>query len=109
MAKKSNYLQEIERKRIDAINKAELATRQFMLDTAQVALHQLGWGFDRIKTFTEKWAEVHNYFYPCVDVRNPEADYLRARLDTAIEEIFRGKQEIIPFEERYRDLKKVGY
>ena len=88
---------------------AERVTRQLMVDSLQIALHEKGWGYDRLKELTLKWAEIYDYFYDTMDLKNVECDVKRHHLDELIRDIVKDKQEFIPFEERYPDIKKINY
>lgn len=93
--------------------KVEAAQRlisQYMIDTPQVTLHQTeGWGYDRIMRLTEAWAEVRKEYRPALDYKNPAADVCQEHMDRVLKEIIWDKAELIPFAERYPELKKVTY
>ncbi len=83
---------------------------QYMIDTLQMTLHQTeGWGYDRIMRLTEAWAAVRKEYRPALDYKNPAADVCQEHMDRVLKEIIRDKAELIPFAERYPELKKVTY
>ena len=111
MAKQSEYLKrrEAEWNALLAVSEAGMAM-QFAMDTLQMALHQTeGWGYDRIMRITHNWVAVQREYKPALDCRNPEADVCQEHMDRVMAQIISGKQELIPFAERYPELKKVRY
>lgn len=83
---------------------------QYMIDTLQMTLHQTeGWGYERIMRITHNWVAVQREYKPALDCRNPEADVRQEHMDRVLAQIISGKQELIPFAERYPELKKVRY
>ena len=83
---------------------------QWMMDTVQITLHQqAGWGYDRIKDFCEAWDQTRKDYKNAIDWRHPEADVAQEHMDRVMLQIMKGKQELIPFSERYSELKKVRY
>lgn len=88
----------------------ENVTRQMMLDTLQVTLHEAGWGFERIDAISKRWAEHYNYFSRALRTRSdPEADVAQEHLDRALMDILKGKRDLIPFWARYPEIKSVQY
>lgn len=87
----------------------EAVMKQFMLDTLQCTLHDEGWGYDRIMRLTKKWGAKYSTYYPALNAKEVEADYLRFCLDRELSQIIRDKGELHPFEERYPELKRVTY
>lgn len=110
MAGNNAFLARIRQERENAMSVTERVTRQMMVDTLQVTLHEHGWGYERIKALCDLWA--HNYekysgaLRPKVD---PEADVAQEHLDQALADILKGKQALIPFYERYPDIQPVRY
>lgn len=110
MAKQSAYLQRRNAELDAAFNAGAAMALQFATDTLQITIHQKdGWGFDRIMRLTEAWAEVRKEYRPALDYKNPAADVCQEHMDRVMAQIIRGKQELIPFAERYLELKKVTY
>lgn len=89
----------------------EVATRlaeQYMTDTLQITLHQqFGWGYDRLMRLSEKWRETIIEYRPAMDARDNECSLMREHLDRVMVEIIKDKGELIPFNERYPELRKV--
>lgn len=109
MAKQSGYLQRQKEVMQAVMEVSEQTTRQLMLDTLQITMHvEHGWGFDRIKALSEAWAKVYNQLHGAVE-RGPEQDVAQEHLDRALLEIMRGRQELIPFAERYPYLREIKY
>lgn len=48
-------------------------------------------------------------YRPALDYKNPAADVCQEHMDRVMAQIISGKQELIPFAERYPELKKVTY
>lgn len=107
--KQSGFLKRQHDVRQALIQASERVTRQLMVDTLQVTLHDFGWGYDRILRITQAWAEAYNHYHDTMDVKNPEADVLREHLDRELYDILKDKQDLIPFEERYPDIKEITY
>ena len=84
--KQSAYLilQRETRRRL--VQAAERVTQQLMLDTLQVTLHQeFGFGYDRIKRLTDAWGKTYNL------------------------DLLRDHQALIPFGERYPEIREITY
>ena len=107
--KQSAYLiQQRETKR-RLVQAAERVTQQLMLDTLQVTLHsEFGFGYDRIMRLTNAWGKTYDLFHEALEGGN-EADYWQVKLDRMLEEVIRDRQPLIPFEERYPELKEITY
>lgn len=94
----------------DTYNAGAAMAMQFAMDTLQMALHQTeGWGYDRIMRITHNWIAVQREYKPALDCRNPEADVRQEHMDRVLAEIIRDKAKLIPFPDRYKDLKKIRY
>ena len=91
------------------IEATERVTQQLMMDTLQITLHEFGWGYDRIMKLTKAWADAYNHYHDTMDVKNVEADVLRVHLDRELADILKGHQDLIPFEERYPEIKEIIY
>ncbi len=110
MAKQSAYLQRRDAELDAAFNAGAAMAMQFAMDTLQMALHQSeGWGYDRIMRLTEAWAEVRKEYRPALDYKNPAADVCQEHMDRVLAQIINGKAKLIPFPDRYKDLKKIRY
>lgn len=103
------FLDKIAAERADAMQSAERLTRQLMLDSLQITLHEeFGFGYDRIKRLTDALAATYNRFHDAL-TGGVEADVWQERLDASIADILKDKQEIVPFHERYPEIKRTRY
>lgn len=110
MAKQSGYLKRREAELDATFNAGAAMAMQFAMDTLQMALHQTeGWGYDRIMRITHNWIAVQREYKPALNCKNPEADVRQEHMDRVLAQIINGKAELIPFPDRYKDLKKVRY
>lgn len=109
--KQSGFMKKQTEKQEDFSIKLQLVTRQFMIDTLQIALHEeLGWGFDRIMRVTEAWEKVREEYSPAVDPRDKMCDVKQEHMDRIFNEICAVKKlKPHSFEERYPHLKKHRY
>lgn len=104
------FLKRIHQERENAMSVTERVTRQMMVDTLQVTLHEHGWGYDRIKALCDLWSDNYKeYSRALMPKRDPEADAAQEHLDRALADILKGKQALIPFYERYPDIQLVHY
>ena len=92
------------------IDATERVTQQLMMDTLQIVLHnELGFGYDRIMRITKAWGSEYNHYHDVFNVKHAEADVLRVHLDRELADILKGRQDLIPFEERYPEIKEIAY
>ena len=92
------------------IEASERVTQQLMMDTLQIVLHnELGFGYDRIMRITKAWGNEYNHYHDVFNVKHAEADVLRVHLDRELADILKGHQDLIPFEERYPEIKEISY
>ena len=70
---------------------------------------QYGWGYDRIVALCEKWHKTIEEYSPCTNSADPECDVWREHMDRVLTQIINGKQELMPWDERYPELQKVKY
>ena len=92
------------------IDATERVTQQLMMDTLQIVLHnELGFGYDRIMRITKAWGSEYNHYHDVFNVKHAEADVLRVHLDRELADILKGRQELIPFEDRYPEIKEITY
>ena len=92
------------------IEASERVTQQLMMDTLQIVLHnELGFGYDRIMRITKAWGSEYNHYHDVFNVKHAEADVLRVHLDRELADILKGHQDLIPFEERYPEIKEITY
>ena len=104
--KQSGFLAAEKQRRKALLEATQHIERQRMADSVQVAMRRLGYSYAKIKAVMLETQTVVDEFAGAYqgDV-NPEADYLRVKMDEAIEEIVRGHQEMIPWKERYPELR----
>ena len=92
------------------IDATERVTQQLMMDTLQIVLHnELGFGYDRIMRITKAWGCEYNHYHDVFNVKHAEADVLRVHLDRELADILKDRQDLIPFEERYPEIKEIAY
>ena len=92
------------------IDATERVTQQLMMDTLQIVLHnELGFGYDRIMRITKAWGSEYNHYHDVFNVKHAEADVLRVHLDRELADILKDRQDLIPFEERYPEIKEIAY
>ena len=92
------------------IDATERVTQQLMMDTLQIVLHnELGFGYDRIMRITKAWGSEYNHYHDVFNVKHAEADVLRVHLDRELADILKGHQDLIPFEDRYPEIKEITY
>ena len=91
------------------IEATERVTQQLIMDTLQSTLHEFGWGYDRIMKITKAWSDSYNHYHDALNIKHVEADVLRVHLDRELADILKGHQDLIPFEERYPEIKEIAY
>ena len=108
--KQSGYMAKQLAMRQALIDATERVTQQLMMDTLQIVLHnELGFGYDRIMRITKAWGSEYNHYHDVFNVKHAEADVLRVHLDRELTDILKGHQDLIPFEERYLEIKEITY
>nr|DAT63502.1 MAG TPA: hypothetical protein [Caudoviricetes sp.] len=53
--------------------------------------------------------ETQREYRPALNCKDPEADARQVHMDRVLAQIINGKAELIPFPDRYKDLKKARY
>lgn len=110
MAKQSGMIAFAEQFAQAKVEAAQRLISQYMIDTLQMTLHQTeGWGYDRIMRLTEAWHDVRAEYSAVMNSGNPDADVMQEHMDRVLAQIINGKAELIPFPDRYPDLKKIKY
>lgn len=110
MAKLNSYAARRAEERQAIIDATADVMQQLLMDTLQISLHRNEhMGYTVIKRISDDWAETFNHFIGSLNPKNPEADVLREHMDRALAEIVKGHMELIPFEERYPEAKKISY
>ncbi len=107
---KNSFLNHLQAERTDYAQTVERSTRQYDMDTLQIALHRsrLRLGYDRIMEITDLWCSVMEE-YRDARTDNPEADVLRAHMDDELRGIMAGRPGFVPFEKRNPELKEIKY
>ena len=112
MANKNAYLAQKDAEKQATITCTERIVKQYCIDTLLITLHEKhGWGYDRLMKLLDEWEATRIEYREAVnpnpkDKKN-EASYQQSRIDRMMVQIIRGKQELIPFEERYPTLRKI--
>lgn len=111
MSKQSGYLKRLEDERNRVMNATELLTKQFMLDTLQITMNRQkdAWGFDRLMRLMDDWEKVRHEYKAAMDPKDPEADVAQEHMDREIAGIINGRMDLIPFYERYPELRRIVY
>lgn len=106
---KNAYIERQQKMRQIYMNAAESIMKQFMLDTLQCALHDYGFGYDRVLQITKMWGDKYSTYYPALGTKDAEADYLRECLDRELRNLIHDKQQFYPFAQRYPEIKEITY
>ena len=111
MGSKSGYLARQEQSKNNLIHAVEDMTRQFMIDTLILTMNKrkYGYGYDRAMQLMADWEQTRMECRKALDPKDPEADVVQEHMDRAMARIIRGKQELIPFYDRYPCLKRIKY
>lgn len=110
MAKQSSMMAFAEQYATAKVKATQRLIAQYLTDTLQIAIHQTeGWGYDRIMRLCDAWTQVRREYSPVMDINDPASDVYREHMDRVMQQIIRDKQDLIPFEQRYPELKKVTY
>ena len=107
MSRQSGLLAAQKAKRAVLLEAAQHVERQMCMDSMQIAARRLGFSYKDILALSKELMSVREEFAGALDMKNSEADYLRIKLDEALSEIVRGHQELIPFSERYPEVRKI--
>lgn len=106
--KTSGYLAAERARRKALLEATQHIERQRMADCVQIAMRRLGYSYAKIKAvMVESQTVVDEFAGAYQGDTNPEADYLRVKMDEAIAEIVKGHQDMIPWEERYPELRSI--
>lgn len=110
MGNKNTWLEQQAAAKNAVMHSTELLTKQYMVDTLCIAIHESeGWGYDRIMRLMDAWRETREEYRLALDPKNPEADVAQEHMDRMLVQIINGKQDLIPFAERYPDLRGIKY
>lgn len=83
--------------------------KQYMLDTLLITMHDdFGWGYDRLTRLADRWGETFDHYFPALQSTD-ESDVYQELLDRATLSFLAGHQDLIPFRDRYPEIKQLGY
>lgn len=108
---KSGFMTKMELARQEWMETAERITRQFDVDTLQIALARyakLNLGYQRIMEITDLWEQVRKEYRIALS-NHKEADVARSHMDAEQRQIAPDNVQLIPFESRYPELRKITY
>lgn len=111
MAKRGSFVDRQSAKIDEKMQTAERVTRQFDVDSWQIALaryQKLDLGYQRIMEITELAEQVRAEYSGAI-AKGPEQDLYRNHMDEELRQIAKDKGRLIPFEKRYPELKKPDY
>lgn len=110
MPKQSGFLQRQQDRENTALLMGINIGVQYAIDTLNISLHETdGWAYDRQIRLMEVWKDNRQYYKDALDYRKAEADVYRDKLDKGLITVIGGKAELIPFSERYPNLRPVRY
>ena len=112
----ANFLQRQQAIRDEVFRVAERITRQYDLDTLQIALSRypkLDLGYTRIMEICQLWSQVQDEYDGALK-RHPEQDYIHAGMDRELGQIqIKARRrtkflpfKFLPFKDRYPELRK---
>lgn len=108
---KDNFVTRLQAEKHDFAANVERMTGQFYVDTLQIALARYGklkLGFQRIMEITNLWEQVRKEYDPAI-TKHVESDVARSHLDAELLQIAKDKKRIIPFHQRYPEVRQVDY
>lgn len=103
-----NYAEKQKALRRELVRSGVRFGEQRTLDLVEIALHRNGWGFDRINALLDLLRELDQYYAAAWDM-TMESDVFQERLDAELRDIVKDRQEFIPFEKRYPEVRQLGY
>ena len=110
MGNKNTWLERQAEAKNAIMHSTERLTKQYMLDTLCIAIHESeGWGYDRIMRLLDAWKDTREEYRLALCPNDSEADVAQEHMDRMLVQIINGKQELIPFAERYPDLRGIKY
>lgn len=102
------YAQKQQALKRELVNVGIRFREQRTLDLVEIALHRKGWGYDRITGLLDLLRELDEYYAPAWETQM-ESDVFQERLDNELRDIVKDRQEFIPFEKRYPEVRQLGY
>jgi len=104
-----NLLQRHEAEKQAAFDVGQCVGRQQVIDMVQLALQKRGYGEKRLWEILMDMKALYDEFWPAFDVKHPECDCYRERLDRCLSQNCGKEHPLVPFKERYEYLKQVNY
>lgn len=105
---KNDFARRLKEIRQDCINEGIRHGQQYAIDIVMVYLHRQGWGYDRIRRMIDEITVLADEYAPSMH-KCMMQDIQQERLDAEIKDIIKGKQEFIPFRDRYPLVQNAGY
>ena len=110
MKGKNAWIEKQQAAKNNVMHSAECLTKQYMLDTLCISIHESeGWGYDRIMRLLSAWKRTMEEYRLALNPSNSEADVAQEHMDRVLTQIINGKQDLIPFAQRYPELKGIKY
>lgn len=103
-----NYAEKQQALKRELVNVGIRFGEQRTLDLMEVALHRKGWGYERINGLLDLMRELDEYYAVAWEMRM-ESDVYQEKLDNELRSIVGDRQEFIPFEKRYPEVRQLGY
>ena len=103
-----NYAEKQQALKRELVNVGIRFGEQRTLDLMEVALHRKGWGYDRINGLLDLMRELDEYYAVAWEMRMESGVY-QEKLDNELRSIVGDRQEFIPFEKRYPEVRQLGY
>ena len=108
----NGYLAKKEAEKQAIMQGTEMIVKQYCIDTLLITLHeQHGWGYDRLMNLMDEWRDTRIEYQAAVNPepkkKESETSYKQGKIDQILTQIIRGKQPLVPFEERYPTLRKI--
>lgn len=103
-----NYLAKQQLLIREAANEGMRVGEQYTMDCVMIALHRLGWGYNRVCRLFQLVKEISDYYGDTMH-GNMEQDVLQEKMDRELRDLIKGRQEFYSFRERYPAVKNWSY
>ncbi len=103
-----NYAQKQQALKRELVNVGIRFGEQRTIDLMEVALHRKGWGYDRINALLDLMRQLDSDYAVAWEMKM-ESDVYQEKLDNELKDIIKDRQELIPFEKRYPEVRQLGY
>lgn len=104
----SHYIQQLKEATRKGVNAGMSTGEQFAIDCTQIALHRLGWGYDRIKRLFDLVTDISDYYADAMYM-HMEQDVMQERMDRELRDIVKDHQPFASFSERYPNVRGWDY